>query len=318
VPAPAARADDGADVVAGLRSSPKTLPPKYFYDDEGARLFERITALPEYYPTRTEHAILVAAAPQIAALCAPADLVELGSGSARKTRLLIEALLERTPTAKLQYVPIDVSGAALRESIARLAAAYPRLELAGVLAEYGPGLRALPPRGAPRRLLAFLGSTIGNLDEGETDAFLGQIAAALAPGEFFLLGYDLVKATAILDAAYNDAAGVTAAFNLNMLRHLNRRFAGNFDLRRFRHRAFFDGATSRIEMHLVSDATQMITLERLGLALEIGAGESIRTEISRKFQPAAMAATLERHGLKPVGRWTDERDWFAITLAQRT
>jgi dimethylhistidine N-methyltransferase len=314
----AAQPDDGQDVAAGLRAVPKTLPPKYFYDDAGARLFERITELPEYYPTRTEHAILAAAAPEIAGLCAPADLVELGSGSARKTRLLIEALLAAAADAPLRYVPIDVSEAALRESIDRLAAAYPRLDLAGVLGNYEDGLRALPPAQAPRRLLAFLGSTIGNLDEDETAAFFAHAAAALAPGDFFLLGFDLVKPAPILHAAYNDAAGVTAAFNLNMLRHLNRRFAGNFDLRRFRHEAFFDSEKRRIEMHLVSECAQTVTLERLNLSIEIAAGETIRSEISRKFRVADMEAALARHRFRPLRRWSDPHNWFAVTLAQRT
>src|SRR5262249_55727957 len=221
----------------------------------------------------------------------PADLVELGSGSARKTRLVIDAFLEQTPLkTPLLYVPIDVSEAALEESAAGLVAAYPRLAVSGLVATYEAGLAALPPRLAPRRLMLFLGSTIGNLDGAERPVFFAGVARAPAPGDALLLGFDLAKTPGIIEAAYNDAQQVTAAFTLNMLRHLNRRFDGDFDLARFQHRAFFNAEVSQIEMHLVSAEAQLVRLRRLGLAARFDAGETIRTEISRKFRFADMAA----------------------------
>ena len=278
----AAAARDGDDVIQGLGARPKTLPPKYFYDAQGSRLFDRITALPEYYLTRTEQRILTDCARVMARRMGPADLIELGAGSARKTRLVIEALLAETPAdSPLRYVPIDVSGAALEEGTAALAAAYPRLEVRGLVATYEAALADLPPRRAPRRLMMFLGSTIGNLDDAETAAFLARVSAALERGDGFLMGFDLAKTPGVIDAAYNDAAGVTAAFNLNMLRHLNRRFDGDFDLARFE------------------------------------AGETIRTEISRKFRVPRMQAVVESAGFKLEERWSDPADWFAVTLFRR-
>src|SRR5262249_27103050 len=282
---------DGDDVVRGLGARPKTLPPKYFYDAHGSRLFDRITTLPEYYLTRTEQLILADCARRLGALVGAADLIELGCGSARKTRIVIDALLEQAAVkAPLLYVPIDVSEAALEEGAAGLIAAFPRLAVSGLVATYEAALSDLPPRLAPRRLMMFLGSTIGNLDATESAEFFAAVARALAPGDALLLGFDLVKTPGIIEAAYNDAQGVTAAFNLNMLRHLNRRFDGDFDLARFQHRAFFNAEVSQIEMHLVSAEAQLVRLRRLGLAARFDAGETIRTEISRKFRFADMAA----------------------------
>lgn len=315
---PGVQAPDGADVVDGLSARPKTLPPKYFYDARGSRLFERITVLPEYYLTRTEQRILQDHARRIAAAMGPADLVELGSGSSRKTRLVIEAFLERLPRdTALRYVPIDVSDAAVEEAADALAASYARLEVHGLVATYEAALTALPPRLAPTRMMMFLGSTIGNLDPAETTAFFAGVAHALQPGDALLLGFDLAKTPGIIDAAYNDAAGVTAAFNLNMLRHLNRRFDGDFDLGRFAHRAYFDPGESRIEMHLVSATAQQVRLRRLGLTAQFDAGESIRTEISRKFRFADMQATVEAHGFGLEERWSDDAGWFVVALFRK-
>ena len=313
-----AREPDGADVVRGLGARPKTLPPKYFYDAQGSRLFDRITALPEYYLTRTEQLILSDCARDLARRMGSADLVELGSGSARKTRTVIDALLEETPAkSPLLYVPIDVSEAALEESAAGLAAAYPRLAVSGLVATYEGGLAALPPRLAKHRLMLFLGSTIGNLDAAESAEFFAGVAKALAPGDALLLGFDLVKTPGIIEAAYNDAQQVTAAFNLNMLRHLNRRFDGDFDLARFQHRAFFNAEASRIEMHLASAEAQTVRLRKLGLAARFEAGETIRTEISRKFRVAGMASAVTPHGFALEARWSDDQEWFALALFRR-
>jgi len=313
-----AREPDGADVARGLGASPKTLPPKYFYDAQGSRLFDRITTLPEYYLTRTEQLILSDCARRLGALMGPADLVELGSGSARKTRIVIDALMEQTALkAPLLYVPIDVSEAALEEGATALVSAFPRLAVSGLVATYEAALADLPPRRAQHRLMMFLGSTIGNLDPAESAEFFAAVARALEPGDALLLGFDLVKTPGIIDAAYNDAQGVTAAFNLNMLRHLNRRFDGDFDLARFAHRAFFNAEASQIEMHLVSAEAQLVRLRRLGLSARFEAGETIRTEISRKFRFPDMAAAVERHGFKLEERWSDSFEWFALALFRR-
>ncbi|HEY7610845.1 MAG TPA: L-histidine N(alpha)-methyltransferase [Alphaproteobacteria bacterium] len=316
---PGASEPDGADVVRGLGARPKTLPPKYFYDAQGSRLFDRITALPEYYLTRTEQRILQDCARRLGALMGPADLVELGCGSARKTRTVVDALIEQTPAkAPLLYVPIDVSEVALEEGAAGLSAAFPRLAVSGLVGTYEAALADLPPRLAPRRLMMFLGSTIGNLDPGESAEFFAAVARALAPGDALLLGFDLAKTPGIIEAAYNDAQGVTAAFNLNMLRHLNRRFDGDFDLARFQHRAFFNAEASQIEMHLASAEAQTVRLRKLGIGARFEAGETIRTEISRKFRFADMAETVARHGFALAERWSDSAEWFALALFRRT
>ncbi len=314
-----AREAEGADVVRGLGARPKTLPPRYFYDAQGSRLFDRITTLPEYYLTRTEQLILADCARRLGSLVGHADLVELGAGSARKTRIVVDALLEQTALkAPLLYVPIDVSEAALEEGARGLIAAFPRLAVSGLVATYEAGLAALPPRLAPRRLMMFLGSTIGNLDGAESAEFFAAVARALDPGDALLLGFDLVKTPGVIEAAYNDAQGVTAAFNLNMLRHLNRRFDGDFDLARFRHRAFFNAEASQIEMHLVSADARLVRLRKLGLAARFEAGETIRTEISRKFRFADMAAAVERQGFTLAERWSDSQEWFALALFRKT
>jgi len=240
--------DDGSEVVAGLTGMPKTLPYKYFYDDRGSELFVEITRQPEYYPTRTERWILDTHAPDIAATAAAGELLELGSGAADKTRALIGAMLERG--GMLRFLPIDVSGGILRDSSRELLQTYPDLEIWGLIGTYHQALQGLPEAERGRRLLIFLGSSIGNMTDAEADAFLGEAHAALDPGDHFLVGFDLQKPVELLEAAYNDRAGVTAAFNLNMLCHLNRRFDGDFDTGRFAHRAFYDRRAHHIEMHL--------------------------------------------------------------------
>ncbi len=310
-----AASDSGSDVIQGLRQTPKTLPCRYFYDDRGSELFEQITDLPEYYPTRTEQSILETYASEIVELTRACELIELGSGSSRKTHILLEAYSKLdTP---LHYYPIDVSAGILRSTALDLLDRYPDLNVCGLAGTYEQALAQLPPRAVENRMLIFLGSTMGNLEDAARDRFLTQVQNALQPGEFFLLGVDLEKPIETLEAAYNDSQGITAAFNLNMLRHLNHRFQGNFNLDRFEHVAFFNTAASRIEMHLKSLAQQTVTFKDLDLKVELQAGEQIHTEISRKFNLPTLTNTLESHALHPLKIWTDPQNWFGLILCQR-
>jgi dimethylhistidine N-methyltransferase len=308
-------ADDGADVIAGLGGPRKSLPCKYFYDARGSELFERICATAEYYPTRTERAILEACAGDIAEATGAAELVELGSGSARKTRVLLEAYSARAP--EVHFAPIDVSGDMLVESARELIARYDDLTIRGIAGTYEDALAALHPAPHDRRMFLFLGSTIGNFTEDERGAFLARIHAAMAPGDFFLLGFDRVKDAAILHAAYNDAEGATAAFNRNILAHLNARFHGDFRPGRFRHVALWNADESRIEIYLESDRAQAARLDDIELDAAFESGERIHTEISRKFEPDAVAAELAGLGFVRRAEWTDARDWFSLMLFGR-
>ncbi len=308
-------AGDGHDVIQGLSQYPKTLPCRYFYDDLGSELFEQITDLPEYYPTRTEQTILETSAAEIVKLTGACELIELGSGSSRKTHTLLSAYGQLKDP--LHYYPIDVSAGILRTTALDLLNRYPQLNVCGLAGTYEQALAQLPPREIENRMLIFLGSTMGNLADGERDRFLTQVQQALQPGEFFLLGVDLQKPIDVLEAAYNDDRGITAAFNLNILQHLNERFQGNFNLDRFEHLAFFNTAASRIEMHLRSLTNQTVTLETLDLEISLQAGESIHTEISRKFHLPTLTETLENHALKSIEIWTDPQSWFGLILCQR-
>jgi len=303
--------DDGADVIAGLAEGPKTLPARYFYDDLGSDLFEDITALPEYYLTRTEEAILRERAGEIAALTGDCDLIELGSGSSAKTRALLRAFIDGG--YRLRYLPIDVSDGILRASAEALLGDFPALELWGLVGTYESALAHLPRRELPWRMAMFLGSTMGNLSDAEADRFLARVRAALEPGECFLVGTDLHKPAHVLEAAYNDADGVTAAFNLNMLRHLNARFDGDFDLDAFSHHAFYNAPERRIEMHLVSQRAQRATLADLGLTVAFGAGETMRTEISRKFDLPVLKERFAAAGFRSLQTWTDDKDYYGLT-----
>jgi L-histidine Nalpha-methyltransferase len=311
---------DGADVIQGLGAVPKSLPAQYFYDDRGSHLFEEICALPEYYLTRTERQILEHCAHEIADLIGPCDLVELGSGSATKTQILFRAYGDRP----IRYIPIDVSGGMLKQSALELLAKYANLEIHGLVGTYDNALSHLPTVQQAQRLVVFLGSSLGNLDEPECDRLFSQVCNALNPGEYFLLGVDLQKPVEILEAAYNDSQGVTAAFNLNMLRHLNTRFKGNFCLEQFEHQAIYNKERHQIEMHLRSRCDQNVTLELLDLNCCFAANETIRTEISRKFNMAQLQGQLQRavgtqhpdHGLSPVKVWSDPQGWFALVLSQ--
>lgn len=294
-----------ADVVAGLSQPHKTLPSKYFYDARGSALFDAICELEEYYPTRTETALLARRAADIAAFAGPdATVVELGSGSSVKVRLLLDAL-----DRPALYVPVDISREHLLASAARLAEDYPGLTVVPVAADYVQGF-ALPCSLAPERTLAFFpGSTIGNLLPGEAERFLARWRPALAGGGM-LVGVDLKKDKAVLDAAYDDAAGVTAAFNLNLLARINRELAGGFDLSAFRHRAFYDPAKGRVEMHLVSTRDQIVPAAGRRFAFQ--AGESIHTENSCKYAVPGFEALATRAGYRPARVWTDPDALFSV------
>ncbi|MGA7933041.1 MAG: L-histidine N(alpha)-methyltransferase [Kovacikia sp.] len=307
--------NEGWDVMHGLKQTPKTLPCRYFYDDRGSALFEQITDLPEYYPTRTEQSILENCALEIAQLTGSCELVELGSGSSRKTRLLLEAYGKLH--SQLQYCPIDVSAGILRTTALELLLQYPKLKLCGLAGTYEQALAQLPPAELENRMVIFLGSTIGNLSGQDCDRFLTRIQQALKPGEFFLLGVDLQKEASVIEAAYNDAEGVTAAFNLNILDHLNERFQGNFNPNQFSHWAFYNPVQNQIEMHLRSLRTQTALLKTLDLEVTLEAGETIQTEISRKFHLPTLTTTLESHALHPLHIWTDPQAWFGLVLCQR-
>jgi dimethylhistidine N-methyltransferase len=307
--------DRGDDIINGLRSTPKTLPPRYFYDDRGSELFEQITDLPEYYPTRTEQAILDTYVSEIIEFTGACEIVELGSGSSRKTHTLLTAYSQLDNP--LHYYPIDVSAGILRTTALELLATYPQLNVCGVAGTYERALAKLPPRMVENRMLMFLGSTMGNMDDRSCDLFLTQVQQALQPGEFFLLGVDLQKPIDVLEAAYNDAQGVTAAFNLNMLQHLNDRFEGNFNLDNFAHYAFFNPVASQIEMHLKSLTAQTVKLKALDLEISLQSGETIHTEISRKFHLSTLSDTLTTHALQPLKIWTDPQSWFGLILCQR-
>ncbi|MQS15194.1 L-histidine N(alpha)-methyltransferase [Streptomyces kaniharaensis] len=299
------------DVQHGLTSEPKWLPPKWFYDARGSELFEEITRLPEYYPTRAERAILTARAGEIAAATKARTLVELGSGSSEKTRLLLDALSALGTLST--YVPVDVSESALTAAGSALAAEYPGLAVHGVLADFTARL-GLPPDGGPR-LVAFLGGTLGNLLPDERAAFLSGLRSALDPGDFLLLGTDLVKDPAVLVAAYDDAAGVTAEFNLNVLNVLNRELAADFDPAAFEHVALWDPEREWIEMRLRSLRSQTVKIPALDLPVHFDRGEEMRTEVSAKFRRERVAEELAAAGLRLSHWWTDEDGRFGLSLA---
>ncbi len=304
-----------ADVIQGLQQVPKTLPCRYFYDDRGSVLFEQICDLPEYYPTRTEQAILENGALEIAQMTGACELVELGSGSSRKTCLLLEVYQQLN--YPLHYAPIDVSAGILQATAPMLLRQYPALNLCGLVGTYEQALSNLPPVQLDRRMLIFLGSTLGNLNPHECDRFFMQIQQSLQPGDFFLLGVDLQKPIEIVEAAYNDAQGVTAEFNLNILRHLNDRFQGDFAIDQFAHHAFYNVHQHQIEMHLISLKPQTVVLRKLGYQTSLYARETIRTEISRKFHLPTLTDDLKQRSLNPLHVWTDPQNWFALLLCQR-
>ncbi|MFG2602690.1 L-histidine N(alpha)-methyltransferase [Streptomyces sp. NPDC048514] len=296
-----------ADVRHGLTATPKWLPPKWFYDARGSELFEQITELPEYYPTRAEREILAARSGEIAAASGARTLIELGSGSSEKTRYLIDAL----PLAA--YVPVDVSESALTQAAQALIADHPGLEVHALIADFTAPL-TLPATPGPR-LVAFLGGTIGNLLPAERTEFLTSVRALLAPGDGLLLGTDLVKDEQVLVRAYDDAAGVTAAFNKNVLAVVDRELGADFDLDAFDHVALWDAEREWIEMRLRSRTEQTVKVPALGLAVEFAAGEELRTEVSAKFRKDKVGTELAAVGFDLTHWWTDDQDRFALSLS---
>ncbi|WP_328773324.1 L-histidine N(alpha)-methyltransferase [Streptomyces sp. NBC_00286] len=297
-----------ADVLNGLNRMPKTLPPKWFYDAHGSELFEKITELPEYYPTRAEREILVARAAEIASATGARALVELGSGSSDKTRHLLDAL-----PALHTYVPVDVSESALTQAGQALIAERPSLNVHALIADFTGGL-TLPGTPGPR-LVAFLGGTIGNLLPAERATFLASVRALLSPGDALLLGTDLVKDESVLVDAYDDAAGVTAAFNKNVLSVVNRELGADFDPDDFAHVALWDAEQEWIEMRLRARSQLTVKIPALDLAVDFAAGEELRTEVSAKFREEGVRGEMAAAGLEMTHWWTDQEGRFALSLS---
>ena len=313
LPPGAALADLGSDVREGLSQPFKELPPKYFYDERGSRLFEEITRLPEYYPTRAERAILEGRASDIVAASGCDALIELGSGSAAKTRVLLDAM--RAADSLETYVAVDISEEITRRTAAELIEEYPGLTVRGVVCDYEIHLERLPREEGG--LFAFLGGTIGNFYPAIRRSFLARIASLMYPGDRFLLGTDLVKDPGRMEAAYNDSAGVTAEFNKNVLRVLNRELDADFELDGFGHVAFWDNENSWVDIRLRSLAEQLVTIPVLDMEVSFADGEEMRTEISSKFTREDLERIYTRVGLEMIGWWTDPEGLFALSLARR-
>lgn len=295
------------EVLAGLLETPKKVSSKYLYDARGSRLFEEITGTEEYYPTRVEAEILSRHAEEIAERLGRGTLlIEPGAGSGRKTEILLEKLV-----APAGYVPIDVSGEALADAARRIERRFPALAVTPARADFTESI-PVPPELEGRRVVFFPGSTIGNFVPAEAEELLRRFGRVAGEGGAALLGVDLKKDAAVLERAYNDRRGVTAEFNLNLLRRLNREFGADFHPRAFRHRAFYDEAEGRIEMQLVSGAGQSVRLD--GRVIEFGPGEIVRTEVSYKYAPEEFERLAARAGFRAERRWSDPRGWFALFL----
>jgi L-histidine N-alpha-methyltransferase len=310
-----------ADVRRGLLALPKTLPPYLFYDDEGSALYERITELPEYYLTRAERKIFESHAKEMVALAAagterPLQIVELGAGSASKTQVLLRAVVERQGSCS--YIPIDVSAAAIHEARRRLRAVLPEVSFSPLVTTHDQALLDLRRDAAPPCLVLFIGSSIGNFEDEEASAILRGLRDALGEGTSLLLGTDLRKSPEVLVRAYDDAAGVTAAFNKNLLRRINRELGGHFDLERFRHVARWNEAASRIEMHLESTVMQEVAIDLLDLCPRFEAGETIHTESSIKYDMPRVRALLDAAGFRVETTFHDAERRFAVHLARAT
>ncbi|HET6979961.1 MAG TPA: L-histidine N(alpha)-methyltransferase [Pyrinomonadaceae bacterium] len=301
------------DVRKGLSAQPKRFLPKYFYDELGSQLFEAICLLPEYYLTRAENEILEKYSDQIvAAIDGNKTLVEMGSGSASKTRLIIEALLRRQQD--LVFMPVDISASALESSSRILLQSYPRLAIEAYAADYFAGLAELGKKPRARTLALFLGSNISNFDRDEALRFLRAMRSVLNRGDALLLGADLKKDPAVLEAAYNDALGVTSAFNLNVLARINRELNGTFDLHQFRHRAFYNESAGRIEIYIESLIDQRVRIEKLDLDVDFGAGELIHTENSYKYDMNGIGALAGQTGFELSRTWLDSQERFSSNL----
>jgi dimethylhistidine N-methyltransferase len=314
---PIAAGPVAAAVLKGLSGRPRRLPPWLFYDDAGSVLFERITELPEYYPTRTERGILAAHAGEMIARAAegnPLRILELGAGSADKTRLLLAAAVAKQGT--VLYEPVDVSATALDAARERIEREIPGVTVAPRVMDYVHGLDLDEEGPGERRLVLYIGSSIGNFELEEAAGLLARVREALRPGDSLLLGVDLVKSVPTLLAAYDDAAGVTAEFNLNLLARLNRELDANFNLRAFRHKALWDAVHSRIEIYIESLSAQKVRIGALGLNVDFRPGERIHTENSYKYVPGQAERLLENAGFAAVGSWTDAEKWFSVCLGR--
>ncbi|MCX6394885.1 MAG: L-histidine N(alpha)-methyltransferase [Propionibacteriales bacterium] len=305
------------DVRRGFAGHPRALPPKWLYDDAGSDLFDQITRLPEYYPFVREHAILTEHAGEIASASGATTLVELGSGTSEKTRILLDAF---TSTGQLEcFAPVDVSEATLRAAADQIAVSYPGVQVEAVVGDFTLHLAHLPRStvSGGRRMVAFLGGTIGNLYREERGAFLGALADTLESGDSLLLGTDLVKSADRLISAYNDSAGVTGEFVLNSLRVLNRELGADFDLDGFSYVPFWDAHMERMDLRLRAEMPQRVSIPGADLVLDLASGEEIRVEISTKFRVSNIAAELEAAGFGITRVWTDEDGDFALTLATK-
>lgn len=301
------------DVELGLLTAPRVLPPKYFYDEYGSKLFDKICETVEYYVTRTEDALLKECAEAIIDQASPDDILELGSGTSRKTRRLLDACesLGFCPT----YSPYDISQETLHETAQGLIEEYDWLEINILIGDYEGGLAHLP-KSDGRRLFCFLGSTIGNFEHDKAVAFLKDIRGRMNRNDLLLLGADRVKDGDVLHAAYNDSEGLTAAFNLNLLKVLNEEVEADFDLGRFEHRAIFNRDKSRIEMHLISRSDQTVRIGALDASIQVGSGETILTEISRKFTDESLGAMLNAAGFSTSAHFTPANNYFSLVLAR--
>lgn len=312
LPVAGRRARFARDVAAGLTSTPKRLPCCYFYDRAGSELFEAICDLPEYYLTRAESAILQAHAAEIVASTGATTLIELGSGSATKTRWLLDAFLHRQRS--LRYVPVDICRTVLEDSSRELLHAYPSLEILAVAGEYQEALVHLRAEGDQPKLILWLGSNIGNFERAEAARFLTRVRETLNAADRLLVGIDLRKQRGVLEAAYDDARGVTADFNRNLLIRINHELGGHFDPVSFRHRAVYDEVHGRIEMYLLSERLQSVAIDELNLVASFAAGEAIHTEDSYKYSPDEIAALATSAGLRVCRQWFDDERRFCVSL----
>lgn len=302
------------EVREGLSNPVKTLPPKYFYDERGSQLFEQICRTPEYYPTRAERALLSQHSKDIVRHAGSELVAELGSGSSAKTERLLEEAMQDNDN--LHYVPIDVCREMLEQASGRLLERYPELTVTAIAAEYATGLQRVPDSDAPR-LFMFLGGSIGNFERNEAEEFVARVAGSMRSGDWFLLGADRVKDAGVLNAAYNDAQGITAEFNLNILRVINRKLGADFRLDQFEHHAFFNLDEEQIEMHLRSRRSQTVSIPKLSLQIDFAQGETVRTEISRKFTPDSLDELCSSAGMTVEQHFEANKAYFSLVLARK-